>query len=354
MRTLDLGATGSDVSALQIFLKGRGYFTAEATGYFGPITKAAVMEYQGANGIDQVGTVGPKTRTLLNVQAAGSMTTQLPENIVPPLACPDLEPIQCPAGEQREVYSGCSQRCVPIPVTVTNACPIYSPIKCEMGTTLSTYVEDGCMKYRCVTPTQPAIFSASPTSGPAPLTVTFSNLTGGNAIEYGDGASSQTLDTTNSHTYTASGTFTATLYKYSASCESCMDITKKTKISSVTIDVSPQPPISTIHPTTMPTCPMNADCDTRPLRPTPSTGAHPLTVTFFVADRCVAGLASENVYRVSFGDNSESETIFPCGAVTLSHTYTTSGTFTASLQTAGYGPAPLTWNTNASVSVTVQ
>ncbi|OGG50473.1 hypothetical protein A2763_01725 [Candidatus Kaiserbacteria bacterium RIFCSPHIGHO2_01_FULL_54_36] len=67
-RTLDIGARGTDVTALQTLLKSSGFLSAEATGYFGTQTRAAVIAYQRANALDAVGTVGPKTRALLNVQ----------------------------------------------------------------------------------------------------------------------------------------------------------------------------------------------------------------------------------------------------------------------------------------------
>jgi hypothetical protein len=61
-----LGLTSSDVTELQNFLKAEGYFTATATGYFGPITFAAVQRFQTANGITATGYVGPLTRAALN------------------------------------------------------------------------------------------------------------------------------------------------------------------------------------------------------------------------------------------------------------------------------------------------
>ncbi|MEK7509530.1 MAG: peptidoglycan-binding domain-containing protein, partial [Patescibacteria group bacterium] len=41
-RTLGVGARGDDVLQLQQFLRAQGFFTEEPTGYFGPITEAAV------------------------------------------------------------------------------------------------------------------------------------------------------------------------------------------------------------------------------------------------------------------------------------------------------------------------
>lgn len=63
---LGIGSTGMDVTELQKRLKAEGYFLAEPTGYYGPITAQAVMQYQTAHGISAVGVVGPQTRAMLN------------------------------------------------------------------------------------------------------------------------------------------------------------------------------------------------------------------------------------------------------------------------------------------------
>jgi hypothetical protein len=63
---LTVGMTSQDVMELQTRLKAEGYFTANVTGYFGPITRSAVMAYQSAHGISATGYVGPVTRAMLN------------------------------------------------------------------------------------------------------------------------------------------------------------------------------------------------------------------------------------------------------------------------------------------------
>lgn len=63
---LSMGMSGQDVLELQNRLRDEGYFTATPTGYYGPITEAAVRSYQTANGLPAVGVVGPMTRALLN------------------------------------------------------------------------------------------------------------------------------------------------------------------------------------------------------------------------------------------------------------------------------------------------
>jgi peptidoglycan hydrolase-like protein with peptidoglycan-binding domain len=64
---LGFGSSGADVTALQQFLTTAGFYTGAITGYFGPLTKAAVVKYQTANGISPTsGYVGPLTRSLLD------------------------------------------------------------------------------------------------------------------------------------------------------------------------------------------------------------------------------------------------------------------------------------------------
>ncbi len=72
-RDLMEGASGADVTALQNFLAGKGYFSASATGFFGPITKAAVSAWQSASGVSPAaGYFGSISRAKYN---AGCSTT---------------------------------------------------------------------------------------------------------------------------------------------------------------------------------------------------------------------------------------------------------------------------------------
>jgi len=65
---LRVGSRGVDVVELQKRLRAEGFFTYPTdTGYFGPVTKAAVIAYQKAHGIVPAsGFVGPLTRAELN------------------------------------------------------------------------------------------------------------------------------------------------------------------------------------------------------------------------------------------------------------------------------------------------
>lgn len=66
--TLKLGYWGGQVKILQEFLKKHGHFPqSEPTSrYFGQMTRDALMEFQKANALEAVGTLGPKTRALIN------------------------------------------------------------------------------------------------------------------------------------------------------------------------------------------------------------------------------------------------------------------------------------------------
>lgn len=74
-REMSLGSSGADVRALQEFLIGAGYLSTEVTGYYGPETEAAVRAYQSANGLPNVGRVGPMTLALLNQGTVGQLST---------------------------------------------------------------------------------------------------------------------------------------------------------------------------------------------------------------------------------------------------------------------------------------
>jgi len=64
--SLSVGSSGADVSALQQFLTSEGFYTGPITGYFGPLTEAAVKAFQSKNNIDPTGNVGPLTIAVLN------------------------------------------------------------------------------------------------------------------------------------------------------------------------------------------------------------------------------------------------------------------------------------------------
>ncbi len=85
-RSLSLGLSGSDVQTLQTELIAKGYLAAgSASGYFGPLTQAAVQKFQCAQGIictgagiSGYGIAGPKTQAML---ASASASVQQPSAI---------------------------------------------------------------------------------------------------------------------------------------------------------------------------------------------------------------------------------------------------------------------------------
>lgn len=76
---LAYNSTGNDVVELQKFLISKGYLKISApTGWFGPLTTAAVKEYQASKGIIQTGYVGPLTREALNNEMVSPVSTLSP------------------------------------------------------------------------------------------------------------------------------------------------------------------------------------------------------------------------------------------------------------------------------------
>jgi peptidoglycan hydrolase-like protein with peptidoglycan-binding domain len=86
------GAQGDAVIALQTRLKALGYFTSDITGYFGPITKQALMTFQGAVGLEQVGFVGPATRAALDAPGTPILTAPVVPT-TPATTTPQTSPV---------------------------------------------------------------------------------------------------------------------------------------------------------------------------------------------------------------------------------------------------------------------
>ena len=166
------------------------YLGVSPTGYFGPMTESAVVQFQGGEGLSQVGIVGPQTRAAF------------------------------------------ARRCVPgqggnsISNTIDNQGTSITPVS-GLGTVSGT-VGGGSTNDSTTGSANIVQISATPTSGNAPLSVTFSAIgtTGSEyVIEYGDGAHSEGLfplacqniygcPMSATHTYTTAGTYTAILSPY--------------------------------------------------------------------------------------------------------------------------------------------
>ncbi len=69
LRALKVGSEGEDVTKLQTALVAKGFLKipkGAAYGYFGKLTKEALAKYQASVNLEAVGSLGPKTRALLN------------------------------------------------------------------------------------------------------------------------------------------------------------------------------------------------------------------------------------------------------------------------------------------------
>jgi len=69
MRTIGLGTKGADVKILQEFLQKKGLGIPNdgpVTGFFGKVTETAVKKFQEANGLEAIGSIGAKTRAIIN------------------------------------------------------------------------------------------------------------------------------------------------------------------------------------------------------------------------------------------------------------------------------------------------
>ncbi|MCO6493299.1 MAG: PKD domain-containing protein [Phaeodactylibacter sp.] len=162
--------------------------------------------------------------------------------------------------------------------------------------------------------------TATPATSNAPLTVNFqAGITTPGAIvpdgqgnryhwDFGDGTSDHTQNPNTSHTYSTAGTFTVT----------------------VTVNVPPgcQAVVAatTVVITSPPVCPSLTG-----LTATPATGSAPLTVNFQAGvnnSNAIVPDGQQNKYHWDFGDGTSDHTPGP----TTSHTYTSTGPFTATVR----------------------
>jgi PKD repeat protein len=180
----------------------------------------------------------------------------------------------------------------------------------------STNTQADCV--RVSTPVPPsANFTLSPSSGTAPLTVTFTDISTGSITnrywDFGDGATTNTAATGIAHTYTVAGTSTVQLI-----VSGPLGASTNTQIAAVTV-TPPVPPSANFTAS-------------------PTSGTAPLAVTF--TDTSTGTIT--NRYW-SFGDGATTNTT----VTGIAHTYTSAGTNT--VQLIASGPAGASTNTQANL-----
>jgi PKD repeat protein len=282
-RSLSLGSTGSDVSALQAYLDTDGYLSVSPTGYFGLLTKAAVGKWQAASGITTSGNVGfgvfgPLSRSFFLRNCGGTTQSSQPFSADPqsgtaPLTVTFTTSDSVTASSSYSVDFGDGTSATAMTkgscIAITAVVGGQGGIRCSY-TVDHTYSANGTYtakllkqpSFSCpaglmcaqtesafilpapqvVATTQITVgtsttgsvsFTASPTSGAAPLTVQFTatapqGTTLGNTVNFGDGStgtlgfvpvcSSCNAEGVVSHTYASAGTYTATLTNNICSC----------------------------------------------------------------------------------------------------------------------------------------
>lgn len=133
-RTLELGVEGTDVLALQEFLRGSADYTGDLGGYFGQLTQAAVKRFQSAQGIVSngnaestgYGVVGPKTRAAIAAFCAQ-----------PPVDEPQQPTISVQPSTPTHTQSTQNPSCPIVPALAENFCGAGFAAK-------AIYAIDGC------------------------------------------------------------------------------------------------------------------------------------------------------------------------------------------------------------------
>ncbi len=271
-RSLSIGSRGGDVSSLQGFLHTQGYLNVSSTGYFGALTKAALAKWQSDNSIATSGNpgsgiFGPLSRSFFGRRCGDNPPGQQSFSANPRSGAAPLtvtfttrEPITASSttysvdfgdGSAAAMTKG---ECIAITAVVGG----QGGIRCSY-TVSHTYSSNGTytarlMKNTCPLGAQCLVgplpiasttitvdssastslsFTASPTSGVAPLSVQFTatapqGTSLGTTVNFGDGTtgtlgfvpvcSSCNAMGTVSHTYANPGTYTATLTNNLCSC----------------------------------------------------------------------------------------------------------------------------------------
>ena len=161
--TMQIGGRGTGVTNLQNFLIQKGLLApGSATGYFGPLTRAAVQQFQASAGIvssgDEAttgfGAVGPRTRALIACQTDGTSNTPTSSTQSPMqrISCPLVPQPVCGTGGTLISLgfdnNGCALGKVcqmPVGQTQNISCPAVTNPSCPYGTLVSLGTDyEGC------------------------------------------------------------------------------------------------------------------------------------------------------------------------------------------------------------------
>lgn len=88
---LRVGSSGEAVQTLQLKLKELGYFSGTGTGYYGSVTKAAVIAFQQANGLSADGIAGPNTRNKVFSNNAAAVPQQSTASAIADIALAQMD-----------------------------------------------------------------------------------------------------------------------------------------------------------------------------------------------------------------------------------------------------------------------
>ncbi len=236
-RTLTVGVQGDDVSSLQAYLIAHGMLTAgSATGYFGPLTQAAVRQWQSENGVVSSGdaattgwgVVGAKTRAALtsicggapvpssdtlSIHSAGLTSTatltinakgscgahtytlnwgdgsQTESYSVPASSCAPSRPVYTHAYTQAGSYTvtlSSGGRTAQLPITVATGAPVTTTADCPVPYIFATTLPSA---------TVGATWSVPVLTNTIPTTVTMIGAPTGIAIAHTEQADTNTLAT---------------------------------------------------------------------------------------------------------------------------------------------------------------
>lgn len=229
--TLSHGMSGPEVTILQSFLKAKGYFILEPTGYFGLITEASLANWQLDVGIVTSivdgGVYGPRTRAYVRERFCGDVVA------APVALCPAAPPLpiqpQC-AGTWNKTYN--AQQChvgwtcvvAQLPAT-TNKSPFISAI---IGPTKLKTDQSGTWKVTATDPENGSISYSVIWGDEGDLTAQLLELAGGNNF---------ITNTSFTHAYATSGYYTIVIFAK----DTANNDTKATL--SVFVESPPPPPL---------------------------------------------------------------------------------------------------------------